>query len=138
VEAPLARGERLDDEALRRLASEAGRMRVAPLFRLAAARWAALRARGGAAPATAAVAAHYRRAVRIAFRDPIEVGDLAADGEDLKSIGIPPGPALRKILLALLDWVLGDPSRNTRDELLARARRLWDELEGGAAAEPER
>ncbi|MFL5579809.1 MAG: CCA tRNA nucleotidyltransferase [Gemmatimonadaceae bacterium] len=137
VEAPLVRGERLDDVTLRRAASEAGRMRVAPLFRLVAARWAARRARGDDAPSRAQAAAHYRRLVRIAFRDPIEIGDLAVDGEDLKGLGIPPGPELRKILVALLDWVLEDPARNTRDALLARARQLWDAASGGAAAEPD-
>ncbi len=131
----LAADGALSDADLRRLVSLVGRMRVAAVFRLARARWAASR---GPDPTLGAVASHYRRAIRIAFRDPIEVGDLAVDGDDLKAVGIPPGPELRKILLALLDWVLGDPSRNSRDELLARARRSWDDLQGGAAAEPER
>ena len=59
----------------------------------------------------------YRRAIRIAYRDPIEVADLAVDGEDLMSLGIT-GPAVGTTLRKLLDTVINDPSRNTRDDLL--------------------
>jgi hypothetical protein len=59
--------------------------------------------------------------LRSAFRDPLDVGSLAIDGDDLRSAGIPPGPALGKILAALVDRVIEDPSRNTRDWLLREA-----------------
>ena len=61
----------------------------------------------------------YRRAVRAAYRDPIEAGDLAVDGDDLRAAGVPPGPLLGKILLCLLDRVLDDPRLNTRERLVA-------------------
>jgi hypothetical protein len=60
----------------------------------------------------------YRRAVRAAFHDPVEIGDLAIDGNDLIAAGIPPGPRIRQILETLLDQVLEDPKRNTREYLL--------------------
>jgi hypothetical protein len=66
----------------------------------------------------------YKDGVRIAYRDPIAVADLAIDGDDLVAAGVAPGPALGQILTALRDAVLEDPSRNTRDELLALARQL--------------
>ena len=47
--------------------------------------------------------------------------DLAIDGRDvMRELGIPPGPVVGEILEALLEEVLDDPARNTRDHLLAR------------------
>jgi tRNA nucleotidyltransferase (CCA-adding enzyme) len=62
----------------------------------------------------------YRRAVRIAYRDPVEVSDLAINGTDLLAAGIT-GKRLGDTLRALLQYVLEDPARNTRDALLRRA-----------------
>ena len=70
----------------------------------------------------------YRRMVISARRDPIEIADLAIDGDDLRMAGIPPGPWVGKILQTLLDGVLVDPSRNGRDWLLQEARRLYDTM----------
>jgi tRNA nucleotidyltransferase (CCA-adding enzyme) len=113
-----------DDGVIRAWAATTGRTQLAPFLRLAAARWDAARALGMDAPAPEAVTATYRRALRIAYRDPIELADLAADGEDLLRTGIAHGPELGKILRSLLAWVVADPSRNTTDQLLARAREL--------------
>jgi tRNA nucleotidyltransferase (CCA-adding enzyme) len=67
----------------------------------------------------------YRRAVRSAYRDPVEIADLAVDGEDLqRDVGLPPGRGIGQTLRQLLDWVLDEPARNTRELLLARAREL--------------
>ena len=49
---------------------------------------------------------------------------LAVSGRDLAEAGVAPGPAMGRILDALLDEVLDDPGRNTRDYLLTRARAL--------------
>jgi tRNA nucleotidyltransferase (CCA-adding enzyme) len=62
--------------------------------------------------------------LRSARTDPIEIADLAIDGDDLRQLGIPPGPLLGKILKALLEAVLEDPSRNSRDWLLQEAERI--------------
>jgi tRNA nucleotidyltransferase (CCA-adding enzyme) len=62
----------------------------------------------------------YRRAVRIAYRDPIELADLAVNGEDLLAQGIQ-GKRLGEVLRTLLVAVIEDPSRNHRDELLRLA-----------------
>ena len=70
----------------------------------------------------------YRRMLLASHRDPIEIADLAIDGDDLRMAGIPPGPWVGKILQTLLDAVLVDPSRNERDWLLQEARRLYDTM----------
>jgi tRNA nucleotidyltransferase (CCA-adding enzyme) len=48
--------------------------------------------------------------------------DLAVSGDDLVAAGIPPGPALGRLLERLLEEVLADPSRNRRDALLELVR----------------
>ena len=59
----------------------------------------------------------------MAYRDPVEVADLAVDGEDLmREAGIAPGPALGLALRALRDAVVEAPHRNTRETLVALAR----------------
>ena len=50
--------------------------------------------------------------------------ELAISGRDLAREGVlAPGPAMGACLRHLLAWVLEDPARNTRDALLAEARR---------------
>jgi hypothetical protein len=112
------------DITVRRWVATMGRTRVRSVLRLAAARWTAARASGQSAPEAAIVKQLSRRAIVIAFRDPVELSDLAADGDDLRRAGFVPGPLLGKILNALLEWVLEDPARNVPDLLIARAREL--------------
>jgi hypothetical protein len=100
---------------------------VREVLRLGAARFAGARELGEAAPPPRAMASLYRRALRIAFRDPVEIGDLAVNGNDLQRAGIPPGPRLGWTLRRLLDEVLQDPARNVRELLLARAASLQRE-----------
>lgn len=107
------------DGELRRLAAGVGRLRVAAFVRLAAARWHAV---GGVSPAL--VRRLHRRMITIAFREPIELADLAVDGDDLRIEGIATGPALGRILHALLQMAIDNPSVNTRESLLAGARDL--------------
>ena len=56
--------------------------------------------------------------------NPHRIADLAISGDDLIGLGFTAGPALGAALQTLLDAVLDDPERNTRDELLARAKEL--------------
>jgi len=123
------------DATLRRWAAATRRTLLAPFLRLAAARWGAQHAMGDASPPPARVSSVYRRALRIAYRDPIELADLAVDGEDLQREGIARGPALGKILRALLEWVVEEPSRNTRDQLLGKAALLARGMDRGPADE---
>ncbi len=72
------------------------------------------------APTRRRVMSAYRRALRIAYRDPIEIADLAIGGVDLEEIGIR-GPAVGRVLRKLLENVINDPAVNTRERLLALA-----------------
>ncbi len=112
------------DAVIRRWVAATGRTQWGLVVRLVAAQWDAARARGEAAPPPTVLHAVYRRGLRIAYRDPIELADLAVDGDDLRSAGVPGGPRLGTVLHALLAAVVEDPSLNTRDALLARAREL--------------
>src|SRR5688500_5076798 len=106
------------DAVLRRGTAARGRTRLAALIRMADAFWWVSREAGEPAPSKARVAAVYRRAIRIAYRDPIEIADLAVDGNDLRELGIT-GPAAGVTLRKLLEVVINQPGKNTRDELLA-------------------
>ena len=114
------------DADLRRAAAKVGRTRMAAVLRLSAAVWSATRERKARAPSAKAARALYRRAIRIAYRDPIQIADLAIDGNDLQDIGVPAGPGIRTLQMALLDRVLDDPTLNQRDALLRLAGELKD------------
>jgi hypothetical protein len=103
---------------------------VTAFVRLAAARWHA----GSRVVAPVLVRRLHRVLIATAFRDPIEIADLAVDGDDLRRVGIPAGPALGRMLARLLEWVIDDPTRNTREALLAYASA---ELHGTSAANVE-
>jgi tRNA nucleotidyltransferase (CCA-adding enzyme) len=83
----------------------------------------------GADPDSMAHLSEVEQTVRDALKrgDPVTVGDLAIDGNDLKALGLPPGPDFGRILTALLQAVMEDPSLNRRETLLERARRLQEE-----------
>ena len=122
----LGRG-RLDAAAIRRLIATIGRLQLGAFFRVAAARWAARRDENRAAPTAQAVRSLYRSILKAGMTEPVDLRDLAIDGDDLRHAGITPGPELGKILSALLDLVLEDPRMNTRDRLVNEARRLHSE-----------
>jgi len=66
--------------------------------------------------------AGFRALVLEQAAEPHRLADLAVDGNDLIQLGFEPGPAIGRTLAALLDEVVTDPSLNTRDALLARAK----------------
>jgi tRNA nucleotidyltransferase (CCA-adding enzyme) len=118
-----------DSRTVRRWIAAIGRMEIGAYFRLAAARWDARRLLGSdetpEPPTARAVHGLYRRIRRAALSEPVDLRDLVVDGDDLRQVGIAPGPELGKILSALLEVVLDDPRLNTRDRLLEEARRLY-------------
>jgi tRNA nucleotidyltransferase (CCA-adding enzyme) len=63
-----------------------------------------------------------RKAVAKARADnpPLALKDLAIKGDDLIAAGVRPGPDVGEALARLLDEVLEDPTRNTKDYLLSR------------------
>ncbi|CAN5686181.1 HD domain-containing protein [soil metagenome] len=61
----------------------------------------------------------WRRTRRLLSADPpLTIAQLAVDGSDLRSLGIPAGPVYGEILRALLERVTDDPDLNTRESLL--------------------
>jgi len=129
VEEAIARdpwGDRTPPSAvLRSWAASAGRTRLAPLLRLADAFWWAAREAGQPAPYKETVAATFKRAVKIAYKDAIELADLAIDGSDLEKLGIR-GPQVGVTLRRLLEAVINDPRQNIRDRLLKLAQETPD------------
>jgi len=61
----------------------------------------------------------YHAMIEEVLRDPISVGQLAIDGEFLiKELGIKPSPRMGWILSSLLEEVLDDPKKNTKEKLI--------------------
>ena len=118
---------------LRKWAASAGRVRLAPLLRLADAFWWAAREFGQPAPYKQTVAATYKRAVKIAYKADIELADLAIDGTDLAKLGIT-GPQVGVTLRRLLEAVINDPGLNTRDRLIKLAQEL---MQDGGSSRPQ-
>ena len=109
---------------LRRWVARIGRMRTETFFSLNAALWRARLAIDDNAALESRLDPITRAAVEIAFRDPIEIADLAVDGEDLQKAGIPNGPRMGKALHALLVRVMDDPATNRTAKLLEIAKSL--------------
>jgi tRNA nucleotidyltransferase (CCA-adding enzyme) len=117
-------GRGAERSALRRWVAGIGRVYLSAYFRVAAARWAARRESGGSAPSRQTISRSYRESLRLALTEPLDLRDLAIDGDDLRQLGVAPGPALGKILSTLLDRVIDDPAMNTRERLMDEARHL--------------
>ncbi len=67
----------------------------------------------------------YHAMIEEVLRDPISVGQLAIDGVIMKDeLGITPGPRMGWMLHALLEEVLDDPKKNTREYLDKRVGEL--------------
>lgn len=58
-----------------------------------------------------------------AREEPVRIGDLAIDGNDLIALGFKPGRLLQDIFCELLEVVWDCPEKNTREELLREALR---------------
>jgi tRNA nucleotidyltransferase (CCA-adding enzyme) len=127
-----ASGNRVSATTLRKWIASAGRARIPSVMRLVAARFTAQREARQSVPATGAFNCLYRRVVRSAFRDPVELGDLAVDGDDLRRIGVVEGPETGWVLHRLLEAVLEDPQRNTIEELQRLATELLNRYRNGA------
>lgn len=117
-------GHEVGDATFRRWAAAAHRPDTADAMRIAI---SVLQARGGTPPGVSERwGRDYRRAVRVAFRDPVALADLAVDGEDLVRVGVGAGPAVGAMLRRLLDHVLEHPEANQVEALLGLAREWQD------------
>ncbi len=113
---------------LRRWLSRVGPDRLPDLARLWIGR-ARLEAALGVEPVDAAGS---WRALRRELRGgpSLTVGELALDGRDLIALGMTPGPRFGRVLDALLERVLDDPSLNDPDTL-ARLALEWAQAHAG-------
>ena len=109
------------DADIRRWVATVGRTRAGSFAELTVALWRARLKNEPNSDVESRLGEFITRATTIAYRDPIELADLAIDGEDLSKAGIPPGPALGKTLQMLLQHVIENPNANTREALLALA-----------------
>jgi len=107
------------DAAVRRWIRRVGEVNVWDLYRLHLADWRGNPKRDEPRP----LIEMYRRVRRIQNEEhALEVTDLAIDGEDLKALGLEPGPVFGEVLDDLLERVVDDPSLNTRERLLGIVR----------------
>jgi len=116
---------------MRKWIAAAGRTRIASVLRLVAARLAAQRDAGNAVPGAESIGSLYRRVLRAAFHEPVELSDLAVSGDDLRGAGVGEGPEMGWVLHRLLDLVLEDPRRNTVEELMRLAAELLKRYRNG-------
>lgn len=114
----------VSDADLRRWLRDVTPERLDDVLTLEQARLQALEAPPSAA--LDALAVFRERAERTAASSPpLTIRDLAVTGRDLmEELALPPGPELGRLLSALLDVVLEDPTLNDKAALLARAREL--------------
>ncbi len=123
IDAALTNGE-LAARDIRRWVARIGRMRAEAFFTLTDALWRARHSTADDPELIERLDKLTKLAVIIAFRDPIEIADLAVDGEDLQKAGIQNGPKMGKALHALLERVIEDPALNTNAKLIELAKAL--------------
>lgn len=109
-----------DPRGIRRWLSAVGGDFVGDTLRLHA---AGARGRGADIRALARVARAILRVWR--SEPPLTVADLAIDGDDLKALGLEPGPRFARILSDCLERVLDDPASNTKETLTRYVSERW-------------
>lgn len=110
------------DAAVRRFVRRVGADLLPDLFALRAADDVASGVRD---PAVGGWGELRRRTAAVIASDPLEAKQLAISGDDLVAeLGIGPGPIIGRLLAALLEEVIEDPTLNSRDRLLGLARSM--------------
>lgn len=110
------------DAAVRRFVGRVGREHLDDLFALRAADELASRDHG---PATAELDELRARIGAVTHGVPLETRQLAIDGHDLQAVlGLPPSPEIGRILAALLEATIEEPSLNNRESLIGLAREI--------------
>jgi tRNA nucleotidyltransferase (CCA-adding enzyme) len=109
------------DSAVRRFIRKIGLDYIPALFAL---RRADNIGSGARSPRMYALEALWQRVEKeIADANAFSLRDLKIDGNDvMRELGIPPGPAVGRILADLFERVLDDPSLNTREKLVELAK----------------
>ena len=111
------------DAAVRRFIAKVGVDALDDLFRLREAD--NIGSGGGGGRDSGLEGVRGRVAAELAAGLVLDLRGLAIDGDDLMAdLGLPPGPRLGRILDALLERVIADPTTNQRATLLAIARSM--------------
>lgn len=109
------------DPVVRRWLRHVGPELVNDLFRLRFALW---RAEGTGGPDD--LLERWSIVRRVLRSDPpLSTNDLVIGGEELKELGLEPGPLFKEILESLLETVTDEPDLNRREPLLRRVRKGW-------------
>lgn len=109
------------DPVVRRWLRHVGPDLVNDLFRLRFALW---RAEGTGGPDD--LLERWSIVRRVLRADPpLSTNDLVIGGEELKELGLEPGPLFKEILESLLETVTDEPDLNRREPLLRRVRERW-------------
>lgn len=115
----------LGDAALRRLLRKLGPDQTLDLLEL---KRADIIASGNEKDSLALSDVQQRVQQILQEKQPLGISDLAISGHDVMAeLGLKPGPMVGKALAFLLDQVLEDPSRNTKETLLEVLRTWWRE-----------
>jgi len=115
--------ENWTDAAVRRFVIRAGEENLSDLFALRRADIYGMAARE---PKWNALLPLYDRVEEVLARGrALSIKDLAVSGNDLMSLGIPPGKTIGTILKQLLEAVLEDPDLNTKEKLMEMVGRKW-------------
>lgn len=109
-----------DRKSIKRLIARVGVGNIEDLFALLEAESGAAGLAGGAENVRGLREAS---ASILGNREPIQVRDLAINGNDLKALGFRPGREMGAVLEGLLEEVLDSPGNNEREYLLELARR---------------
>ncbi len=120
IQDALCSGQELSGETVRKWAALIGRTRIQSFSRVVTAKLSVSGSEGASITAKGNIRSLHRRLLTAAFNEPIEIADLAVDGDDIRSAGVPPGPLLGSVLQQLLQQVLVNPSLNSREKLLER------------------
>lgn len=114
------------DAGVRRWIRDVGRDLVYDLFRLRFARWRAEVHSEENVTAPDDLLERWEMAHRLLLEDPpLDTRSLAIGGEDLRQLGLAPGPLYGEILASLLERVIDDPALNERATLLELVRTEW-------------
>ncbi len=108
------------DKAIRRFVAKVGKDLILKLIDLRIAD-----NRGGKYPAGVGGVLKLKKRIieELAKKPPFGPKDLAINGHDLMELGLKPGPKMGNIIKQLVELVLDEPERNTKEELLKVAEK---------------